>query len=337
MLVKLAYSNPDGLSLPYRTLVVLLIPISTVDLELHLLSSHTYTLHTITSTVLVVSRATQPRRSAAGTSTTASSKFGPLVQPRAYLSAVAITDPAERFHTPQKQQTHTMSTATAKPVGTPRRDPANKTSSSSPGPAKSTPTRTSKATPNGADGVARNRSVRSGANGAPVSARAAVRKPAAPSTLSSNASQADTSDDDAREEQAAYLQELKDRLQKAETDAEERQKQVEVLNARLDEALKEQATLEERAHEEEEKVESLENVKREITRQHRELEGIYEAERVQAMKEKEETQSREEDLRETIQRLKESLSSKHVQSEGEDDHVSRACESNTCLTAPCAC
>ncbi|OAL01375.1 hypothetical protein IQ06DRAFT_335687 [Phaeosphaeriaceae sp. SRC1lsM3a] len=217
-----------------------------------------------------------------------------------------------------------MSTAAAKPAGTPRRDPANKTASSSPGPAKSTPTRNSTATTNGTGGVARTRSVRSGANGAPVSARAAVRKPAAPSTLSSNASQADTSDDDAREEQAAYLQELKDRLQKAETDAEERQKQIGVLNARLDEALKEQAALEERAHEEEEKVESLENVKREITRQHRELEGIYEAERVQAMKDKEETQSREEDLRETIQRLKESLSSKHIQSEGEEDHVSRA-------------
>jgi DNA repair exonuclease SbcCD ATPase subunit len=144
--------------------------------------------------------------------------------------------------------------------------------------------------------------------------------------LSSNASQADTSDDDAREEQAAYLQELKERLQKAELEAEERKKTCEVLNARLDEALAEQAKLEERAHEEEEKVESLENVKREITRQHRELEGIYEAERVQAMKEKEETQSREEDLQETIQRLKEAMTSKSAQSESEEDHVSRACK-----------
>lgn len=222
-----------------------------------------------------------------------------------------------------------MSTATAKPpaTGTPRRDPASKNASSSPGPAKGTPARNSTPTTNGTGGVARTRSVRSGANGAPVSARAAVRKPAAPSNLSSNASQADTSDDDAREEQAAYLQELKDRLHKAETDAEERQKVVEVLNARLDEALLEQAKLEERAHEEEEKVESLENVKREITRQHRELEGIYEAERVQAMKDKEETQTREEELQETIQRLKEAMASKNVQSEGEDDHVSRACES----------
>jgi DNA repair exonuclease SbcCD ATPase subunit len=149
--------------------------------------------------------------------------------------------------------------------------------------------------------------------------------------LSSNASQADTSDDDVREEQAAFLQDLSERLRKAETEAEDRHKQVEVLNARLDDAMQEQAKLEERAHEEEEKVETLENVKRELTRQHRELEAIYEAERVQSMKDKEDTQTREEELHETIQRLKETMASKNVQPEGEEDHVSRACKSTTSL------
>jgi hypothetical protein len=229
-----------------------------------------------------------------------------------------------------------MSTAAAtKPPasGTPRREPA-RTASSSPAAATRTPTRGSTPATNGAGGAAKKGAARSGANGAPVSARASVRKPAAPSTLSSTASQADTSDDDAREEQAAYLHELKDRLQKAELEAEERKKTCEVLNARLDEALAEQAKLEERAHEEEEKVESLENVKREITRQHRELEGIYEAQRVQAMKEKEETQTREEELQETIQRLKETMASKNVPSESEEDHVSRACTSTPFMTPP---
>jgi len=178
--------------------------------------------------------------------------------------------------------------------------------------------------------VARNRSVRSGANGAPVSARSAVKKPAAPSNLGGNASQTDTSDEDAREEQAAYLQDLKERLEKAESEVEERHKQVKVLNSQLDEALQEQAKLEERAHEEEEKVESLENVRRELTRQHRELEGIYEAERVQAMKEKESTQSREEALQETIQRLKEAMASKSLQPEGDED-ASRPGESTSYL------
>lgn len=171
--------------------------------------------------------------------------------------------------------------------------------------------------------------MRSGTNGAPVSARAAVKKPA-PSILS-NSSQADDVDDDAREEQAALIQDLKDRLEKAESEAEERQKLNKVLNARLDEALREQEKLEERAHEEEEKVENLENVKRELTRQHRELEAIYEAERAQIMKEKDDTQTREEELQHTIQRLKETMANKNIQvSEGEEDHPSRACKS--CLS-----
>ncbi|KAF1834302.1 hypothetical protein BDW02DRAFT_498636 [Decorospora gaudefroyi] len=222
-----------------------------------------------------------------------------------------------------------MSTAaTNKPpaTGTPRREATARTSSSSPAATNRTPARSSTPTTNGTAGVSRARSVRSSANGAPVSARAAVKKPAASSNLSST-SQADAADEDAREEQAALLHDLKDRLQKAESEAEERQKLVEVLNARLDDALTEQAKLEERAHEEEEKVESLENERRELTRQHRELAGIYEAERAQVMKDKEDTQTREEEMQSTIQRLKETMATKHMPvltGEEEEQHVSRA-------------
>jgi hypothetical protein len=217
---------------------------------------------------------------------------------------------------------HNMSAATATKAAS--KPGVSRTASSSPGAANRTPARSSAPTTNGAGGVTRTRSVRSGTGGAPVSARAAVRKPAASSNLTS---QVDTSDDDAREEQATFLQDLKERLQKAEVDAEERQKHIEVLNARLDEALQEQAKLEERAHEEEEKVEALENTKKELTRQHRELEGIYEAERVQSMKEKEGVQTREEEFQATIQRLKETMASKSIQPEGDEEHVLRACKS----------
>lgn len=150
-----------------------------------------------------------------------------------------------------------------------------------------------------------------------------MKKPAAGSNLRT-ASPAEDTDDDVRDAKAALFQDLKDRLQKAETEAEERQKIIEVLNAKLDEAVGEQAKLEERAHEEEEKVEALENMKREMTRQHRELESIYEAEQVKAMKEKEETQAREEELQETIQRLKQTLTSKSGQTDDEEPHASRA-------------
>ncbi|KAH6643727.1 hypothetical protein C7974DRAFT_429750 [Boeremia exigua] len=212
-----------------------------------------------------------------------------------------------------------MSTATAnKPpaTGTPARSTPSRVASSTPAAASRTPARASTPTSTGATGgVARTRSVRSAANGTPVSARASVKKPAPPSTLRRNSSQVDgptEEDSAAAEAKAAYLQDLEERLQKAEADADERQKQIEVLNARLDDAHTEQSKLEERAHEEEEKVESLENEKKELTRQHRELEGIYEAERAQAMKEKESTQAREEELQETIQRLKETMATKNV-------------------------
>lgn len=229
-----------------------------------------------------------------------------------------------------------MSTATTnKPpaTGTPGRSTPSKVSSSSPAAANRTPTRSSTPTTNGtAGGVARPRSVRSGASGTPVSARASVKKPAPPSALRRNSSQVDgpsEEDSAAAEAKAAYLQDLEERLQKAESEAEERQKQVDVLNARLDEAHAEQSKLEERAHEEEEKVETLENEKKEVVRQHRELEGIYEAERVQAMKEKESTQAREEELQGTIQRLKETMATKNVQGvEDSEAPLSRACKLN---------
>jgi len=136
----------------------------------------------------------------------------------------------------------------------------------------------------------------------------------------------DDTDEEAREETAALIHELKERLQKAETMSEEYQMQIEVLHSRMDDALKEQARLEERVHEEEERVEGLENEKRESVRQQRELETIYEAERATSMKEKEEAQLREEILQETIQRLKETLAMRDIRAgEGEEGRLSRTC------------
>ncbi|KAJ4303663.1 hypothetical protein N0V90_002564 [Kalmusia sp. IMI 367209] len=215
-----------------------------------------------------------------------------------------------------------MSTTARKPAppATPGRDQASKVASTPATAAR----RGSTPNANGTNGVTRTRSTRSGVNGSPVSARAAVRKPGHLSNLSMSASQADSNDEDAREEAAAYMADLKERLQKAEIEADERQKQVDVLNARLDDALKEQSKLEERAHEEEEKAESLEVEKRELIRQQRELEGIYETERAQAMKDKEDAQTRVEELQETIQRLKETMAKKNVEtSDGEDGRLSR--------------
>jgi chromosome segregation ATPase len=131
---------------------------------------------------------------------------------------------------------------------------------------------------------------------------------------------------DAKAEAAAVIDDLRERLQKAEVAAEEAQKQYAVTQARLDDTSKEHNSIEESMHEQEERLEQLEIEKKESIRQRREFEAIYEAERAQSMKEKEELQVREEELRDTIQRLKETMAQKEMR--GEDERrqsISRAC------------
>lgn len=121
----------------------------------------------------------------------------------------------------------------------------------------------------------------------------------------------------ARAEKVAALDDLKDRLAKAETASEDYRKQAEVLQARFDEVTKEQVKYEEKCHELEEQTEALQNEKREATRKIREMEAIYEAERSAMVKEKEEMANREEELQMVIARLKDSLNQQKMSSEDE--------------------
>jgi len=115
-------------------------------------------------------------------------------------------------------------------------------------------------------------------------------------------------------------------LQRTEEVSSEYEKQIQMLQSRLDDAVKEQGKLEERLHEEEERVEGLENDKRESIRQKRELEAIYEAERAAVIKDKDATHAREEELQHIIQRLKDSLAQKESRPGlGDDGRLSRAC------------
>ena len=93
-------------------------------------------------------------------------------------------------------------------------------------------------------------------------------------------------------------------------------KQAEVLQSKLDEALKESAKWEEKIHENDEQLEALRNEKRDATRQIREMETIYEAEKSAILKEKEEMGNREEEMQAVIQRLKDSLAQRY---NSEDD------------------
>ncbi|GAB7352654.1 hypothetical protein MBLNU459_g3020t1 [Dothideomycetes sp. NU459] len=190
-----------------------------------------------------------------------------------------------------------------KPQSTPSRSPSRLSAQTPPA---STP-----------GGPARTRSVRGGAS-VPLSARASVKKPAAASQSSRTTNTAaDTDAEDAKAEAAAALEELREQLQQAELAAEEQQKQAAVLQARLDDATKEQSKLEETVHEQQESMEELENEKKESVRMRRELEAIYEAERASAMKDKEESQGREDELRDVVQRLKEAVANKELRVDDE--------------------
>jgi len=149
-----------------------------------------------------------------------------------------------------------------------------------------------------------------------------------PSVGASNLSSSNTTsdaEDDARAETFALLDDLKDRLRKTEMISEQFQKQAQVLQSRLDDALHEQGKLEDRLHENEERLETLENEKRDALRQKREMESIYEAERSSMTKEREESANREDEMQTIIQRLKDSLNQRA--SVDEEGRISRRCKS----------
>ncbi|KLP02197.1 uncharacterized protein Y057_2356 [Fusarium fujikuroi] len=189
-----------------------------------------------------------------------------------------------------------MSAATKKPPagGVGRVSHTESNSSTSPSPSRSN----SRSTTPTSNGHTRTRSLRTTA---PVSARAAIARR---DTLSA-------AESDARAEAAAAVEDLQKRLENEEKSSLQYKRQVEVLQSKLDEAVKESAKLEEKAHEYEEQIETLSNEKREMTRQMREMESIYEAERSSILKEKEEMASREEEMQAMIQRLKDSLAQRN--------------------------
>jgi predicted nucleic acid-binding Zn-ribbon protein len=177
-----------------------------------------------------------------------------------------------------------------------------------------------------ATGIARNRSVRTST---PVSARVAAsqRRESLLSNGTTAAANGPSAADLEREETiraetVALLDDLKERLAKAETASETYKRQTEVLQSRLDDALKEQAALEEKVHESEEQIEALANEKREAARQMREMETIYEAERSAMTREKEQMTNREEEMQAVIQRLKDSLAQRN-----DEERYIRQCKS----------
>ncbi|KAK2065228.1 hypothetical protein LY76DRAFT_500022 [Colletotrichum caudatum] len=205
-----------------------------------------------------------------------------------------------------------MSAATAKKppaAGVGRVSSTDPATSPSVSPAR-TPTRSS--TPTAAT-AARRAPARSGT---PVSSRAAAAARRDSVLGNSNSSGSTEAEEAARAETVALLDDLKERLSKAEVSSDQYRKQVEVLQTRLDDAIKESSKLEEKVHEAEEQIETLRKEKRDAAKKMREMEAIYEAERSSMTKEKEEMSNREEEMQTIIQRLKDTLSQRANDEEG---------------------
>ncbi|KAL9103297.1 MAG: hypothetical protein Q9163_001639 [Psora crenata] len=171
-------------------------------------------------------------------------------------------------------------------------------------------------TPSG-NGVGRSQSLRGGVSrpGRGAGTRSSPRT----SFLSNNSTASDdTLKDEARAENIALMDELRTRLQMAETASEKYQRQLDLLQARLDESQQSHGQLEDQLHENNKKVEELEAEKVLATRQKRELENIFENERAVMLKDREEQTIKEEILQGTIQRLKESLSQREARINLED-------------------
>ena len=161
------------------------------------------------------------------------------------------------------------------------------------------------------NGLQRTRSARSPHPTAPVSARAAVRRPGTgPSNLTSSTTSLELEADDARAEREEIIDDLKSRLGRAETTSDEAQRHLKIVQSQLDDALEEQVKAEEQAYQSKGRIEGLEAQSKELMRREREMEQIYEAERSSMTKEKELMMAREEELHIIIQRLKDSLAQK---------------------------
>jgi chromosome segregation ATPase len=148
----------------------------------------------------------------------------------------------------------------------------------------------------------------------------------------------DASDDEARAQNAALIEDLREQLQKAETASEQYQKQLGVLQMRLDEAVAEQAKLEDQAHEKDSKLDALGAQIRDHARQLRDMEQAHDQDRTAMLQDKEQQASREEELQATIQRLKETIAQKDIRVNADSDkEISRSCTSYYFCTSPISC
>ncbi|KAL8857110.1 MAG: hypothetical protein Q9178_006286 [Gyalolechia marmorata] len=164
-------------------------------------------------------------------------------------------------------------------------------------------------------GTGRSSPVR-GINGISRSARGSVKKPIQSSTWPSLSRPAsvDPQEADARAENASLMEELRHRVKKAESVSEEYQRQLQSLQSRLNDSLKDHGNLEDQLHEREAKIADYESQAKQAARQRRELENEFDFERSAMLQDQAEHKAMEEELRAINQRLKDSFAERELRS-----------------------
>ena len=115
------------------------------------------------------------------------------------------------------------------------------------------------------------------------------------------------SEEVARAENTQLVADLKDQLQKAENASDQYKKQVEILQLRLDDALKDQNSMEEDKYSQIQQVETLQAQIKEHTRERHEIEQVHEADQAALLKERAQQANKEEELQVVIRRLNETI------------------------------
>ncbi|RPA74870.1 hypothetical protein BJ508DRAFT_380351 [Ascobolus immersus RN42] len=123
--------------------------------------------------------------------------------------------------------------------------------------------------------------------------------------------------DEQEAENAAALEELRNKLEREQERAERAQREMEALQIRLDEATGESQRLEEGFNKKEREVETLAEKMRKFEKAEREREQRWEAERAKLEKDQEEAEAQRKELLATNQRLKDALAKREREKDAE--------------------
>jgi hypothetical protein len=162
-----------------------------------------------------------------------------------------------------------------------------------------------------------------------MSARSAARKPPVRgnSGLGGRMKSVDSSyDENSRADHAQLVDELKLQVQRAEIASEQYQKEVEILQLRLHEAVGERNNLEAQISQKDMEAETVHTEAKDIMRQQKELEQTHHAEKDMMLKEREHQLNKEQELQSIIHRLNETIRQREMRAhvEGERPVISRS-------------